>query len=275
MHAMSRVRLVTIAVLTALVGPGVQHLHSQSLRGSRASLDVQNRVARDHDYTYTSTPSQVRSFVNSGYLVPVRANRDFDLHAVSFPYARPEAEVFIRRLASQYRAACGEKLVVTSLTRPRNSQPRNASARSVHPTGMAIDLRRSNVAACRGWLESVLLSLEGQGVLEATRESYPPHYHVALFPRPYAGYVERMASAETRQADDTRRGESEVVASGPSADEARRQAELLEYQVRRGDSLWTIARAHGITVEQLRRRNELRGSRIYAGQVLAVPTSGR
>ena len=32
--------------------------------------------------------------------------------------ARPEVALFIRRLAAQYRAACGEQLVVTSLTRP-------------------------------------------------------------------------------------------------------------------------------------------------------------
>src|SRR5690606_40092741 len=88
-----------------------------------------------------------------------------------------------------YQAACGEKLVVTSLVRPTTRQPRNAADRSVHPTGMAMDLRRSNKASCRRWLERVLLQLEARGVLEATRENRPPHYHVALFPRPYVQYV--------------------------------------------------------------------------------------
>jgi hypothetical protein len=273
----SRIRLVAVATLLGLAGPGVAQLHAQSLLGSRASVDIQNRMARDHDYSFLRTGAQVRQFVNSGYLVPVRGNADFDLHAVSYPYARPEVELFIRRLASQYRSACGEKLVVTSLTRPQSAQPRNASARSVHPTGMAVDLRRSNVSACRSWLESVLLSLEGAGVLEATRERNPPHYHVALFPRPYVQYVERRASAETRSADarvaaadpgPSTRAEAEAEAA-----EARAQADLLEYQVRRGDSLWTIARAHGTSVDELRNRNELRGSRIYAGQLLQVPVS--
>ncbi|NNF37673.1 MAG: LysM peptidoglycan-binding domain-containing protein [Gemmatimonadetes bacterium] len=231
---------------------------AQSLRGSVASLDRQNRQARVHDFTYIDTPSQVRRFVDSGYLVPVRSNRDFELHAVSFPYARPEAELFIRRLSAQYHAACGEKLVVTSLTRPQNRQPRNASDRSVHPTGMAIDLRYSRDRTCRSWLEGVLLSLERTGVLEATRERYPAHYHIALYPRPYASYVDRLASADSRPARRAQR----VAEAAPT---------IQRYQVRRGDSLWTIARKHGVSISDLRASNDLNSSRIYAGQVLRVP----
>lgn len=261
----SRIRRVLPLVFVAAVGPFVTSLEAQSLRGSSASLDLQNRQARGHDFTYLSTPAEVRRFVDSGYLVPVRANIDFDLHQVSFPYARPEVEVFIRRLASQYRAACGEKLVVTSLTRPQNRQPANASSRSVHPTGMAVDLRRTNDARCRRWLESVLLDLERSGLLEATRESYPPHYHVVVFPKPYSTYITRMAQAEEEQPEQDRPAPSAVTSA----------EELIAYQVRRGDSLWTIARAHGVTVDELRTRNELRGSRIYAGQVLSVPVTRR
>jgi len=207
-------------------------------------------MAQDHDFTFLESPGQVDRFVQAGYLVPVRANRYFELRGVSYPYARPETRTFILRLSEQYRRACGEKLVVTSLTRPLSRQPNNASSRSVHPTGMAVDIRRTNNMACRSWLESVLLSLERAGVLEATREARPPHYHVALFPKPYARYV-----AELTQEANTR------VAS----------ADALDYQVRRGDSLWDIARNHGTTVDRLKAENDLRGNRIYAGQVLRIP----
>lgn len=240
----------TLLGVSALLPPTVL---GQSLRGSTASLDRQERAARAHDFTFLKSPGQVERFVSAGYLVQVRTNRDFDLHGVSYPFARPETRTFILRLSSQYRRACGEKLVVTSMTRPLSSQPRNASSRSVHPTGMAIDVRRSNSRACRSWLESVLLSLEASGVLEATREYYPPHYHIAVFPNPYARYVADLAS---RQAD-TR------VASGS----------VLEYRVRDGDSLWDIARSHGITVGRLKDENNLTGSRIYAGQLLKVPVT--
>lgn len=266
---------------------------AQSLRGSSASLDIQNRIAREHDFTYIESPAQVRRFASAGYLVPVRANQDFDLHAVSFPYARPEAELFIRRLARQYRAACGEKLVVTSLTRPQTRQPHNASDRSVHPTGMAIDLRRSNTRACRAWLEDVLLSLESMRVLEATRESRPPHYHIALFPRQYDRYVARLAegsdepgatpsramrgvqTASARSvAAESRAGTSRSGAGRAGAGAGQPSAADGvggEYRVRRGDSLWTIARRVGSSVEELRVANDLASSRIYVGQMLRVP----
>jgi hypothetical protein len=224
----------------------------QSLRGGTASIDRQNRVARAHDYTFISTGQRVKYFASQGWLVRIRPTRDFTLHAVSFPYARSEVELFLTRLGAQYHAACGEQLVVTSLTRPTSRQPRNASDRSVHPTGMAVDLRYSRNRTCRQWLEDVLISLEGAGVLEATRERFPAHYHVALFPRQYRAYVDQLLA---RQA---------------SAAEAA-TASKVAYEVRNGDSLWTIARAHGTTVERLQGLNGIQGSRIYAGQVLDVP----
>jgi len=230
----------------ALVATGAS---AQSLQGSSASLDVQNRMARQHDFTFIDTPSRVAYFAAQGWLVRIRPTRDLELDTeVSYPYARSEVDLFLRRLSSQYRSACGEKLVVTSLTRPTSQQPRNASDRSVHPTGMAVDLRYSMNRSCRSWLEGVLTSLERQGVLEATRERRPVHYHVAIFPRQYAAYVANM---ESRQQE--------------------RVADRLAYTVQRGDSLWEIARSHGTSVENLRSVNGLRGNRIYAGQVIDVP----
>lgn len=238
-----------IAALT--LGTLPSGLYAQSLQGSAASLDVQNRIARQHDFTYIESPNRVRFFAEQGWLVRVRPTGDFRLdNEVSFPYARPEVALFVRRLGAQYRSACGEQLVVTSLTRPTTRQPRNASDRSVHPTGMAVDLRYSTNRNCRGWLEGVLTSLERQGVLEATRERRPVHYHVAIFPQQYASYVE---SLEGRQ--------------------ALRLQERFAYTVQRGDSLWEIARSHGTSVEDLRAVNDLDGSQIYAGQVITVPLS--
>lgn len=236
------------AAASLLMGPS--DASAQSLRGSGRSLDLQNRVAAGHDFTYVETGERIRYFATQGWLVEVRPTSDFELHRVSFPYARPEVDLFLRRLSAQYRAACGERLVVTSLARPIARQPRNASDRSVHPTGMAVDLRYNWRRACRTWLERVLLDLERAGVLEATLERHPAHYHVAIFPRDYAAYVERL---EARQ--------------------ATRVASTRSYTVRRGDSLWTIAQRLGTTVDGIRRANALDGSRIYAGQILEVPAS--
>ncbi len=221
---------------------------AQSLRGSSSSLDRQTAQAIQHDFTYLPGTAQLRRFVDTGLLVPVNGNRDYSLKDVSFPFTRPAAKLFIERLAAQYRRACGERLVVTSLTRPLSLQLRNASDRSVHPTGMALDLRRPQ-GTCRQWLEGTLLYLEGQAVLEATRERSPPHYHVAVFPSQYSAYVAGL----------TARG------SGGATPRV--------HIVRPGETLWGIARRHQTSPAALRRANRLSSTRIHPGDALTVPDS--
>ena len=238
-----RHRLLLACAAVALLPGGVS---AQSLRGSAASLDVQTAEATRHDFTYLRGTAQVRRFVDAGLLVRVDGSRDYTLTDVSFPYARPEIKLFIERLSDQHRRACGKPLVVTSLTRPQSRQPHNASDRSVHPTGMALDLRRQQ-GTCRQWLERTLLYLEGQDVLEATAERSPPHYHVAVFPTQYAAYVDRLTT-----------------------DPASRPSPPSVYTVRRGDTLWGIAQRHGISPHMLRQANGLSSPRIYPGQALLV-----
>lgn len=171
-----------------------------TLRGSRSSMTRQNAVARANDYTFLRTSGQVRAFVDEGYLVPIRGNGDYRLAGVSHPVARPIIKTLVERLGRDYHEACGDRLVVTSLTRPLSEQPRNASDLSVHPAGMAIDLRIPARSRCRTWLESTLLSMERRGLLDVTRERNPPHYHVAVFPDAYGAYVGEALVAEAAEA---------------------------------------------------------------------------
>ena len=238
-------RAFVLWLLCFLLFPNAVEVFGQSLRGSSASLDRQNKQARDHDFTVLRDPAQLKRFVALELLVPVQAGKDFVLKDVSFPYARPEVRLFIGRLSSQYRTACGERLVVTSLTRPRTHQPRNASPRSVHPTGMALDLRRPRSGSCRQWLERVLLSLEKQRVLEATLERRPPHFHVAIFPDAYRQYVSSITSKSLSR--------------------------LATHTVQRRDTLWDIARDYGTTPSAIRRENGLRSTVIRPGQRLRMP----
>jgi len=234
---------MVLTVLLAVPGLTAGPAESASLRGTKSSLARQNLQARLHDFTYIVTRSQLRRFAEKGLLVPLTGSSDYRLKGVSFPYSRPEVKLFVERLSAQYRTACGERLVVTSLTRPRNYQPRNASPRSVHPTGMALDLRRPNNWTCRSWLERVLLTLESRGVLEATYERWPPHYHVAVFPAPYRRHVDLLAE----------------------------NGQVATYLVSRGDTLSRIAREHRTSVDVVMRHNGLRSDRIYPGQLLEVP----
>lgn len=155
----------------------------------------QHELAKEHDFTFLRTAAQVREFARKERLEHLTGNADYTMGRVSFPYARPSVRLFIEQLAAQYRAATGEQLVVTSLTRPIANQPRNASPLSVHPAGMAVDLRVPRSSSARRWLERKLLSLERDGLIDATRERRPPHYHVAVFPDAYEAYAAEIAGS--------------------------------------------------------------------------------
>jgi nucleoid-associated protein YgaU len=243
--------LVFVALGTAPLS--VTAANTVSLRGSAASMDEQNDQAKRHDFTFVREASQLRRFAEAGLLVPVAGNVNYRLKDVSFPYARPAVRLFIERLSKQYRQACGEQLVITSLTRPLANQPRNASPRSVHPTGMALDVRRPSAPTCRGWLESTLLYLEEQSVIEATRERAPPHYHVAVFTRDYASYVGLLKTKSPSQSTTTN----------------------SRHIVRRRDTVWHIARLYGTTPADIFAINGLKSSVIRPGQVLKIPPTPR
>jgi hypothetical protein len=220
---------------------------AQSLRGSRASVRRMFRQANAHKLHFYQTAAGVERAAERGRFVPLEPNHHFGLFNVSYPYAKPAVRIFVERLAEQYHKACGEQLVVTSAVRPATEQPRNSTDRSVHPTGMAVDLRKPTSRRCLTWLRKTLLSLERAGVLEATEERHPPHFHVAVYPSPYSVYVERRTGRPLRLATSSE-----------------------TYVVKRGDTLWGIARRHETTVRQLIELNDLPGESIRAGEKLKV-----
>ena len=150
----------------------------------------QHAIAVKNDFTFARTSMQLRQLVNDQRLVRVSSTSTMLVtEGVSFAYTRPIVKLFLDRLAAQYFIAMGERLVVTSLTRPIALQPRNASPLSVHPAGMAIDFRIPSTPAKRAWLEQTLLAFEDKGVIDVTRERRPAHYHVAVFPTQYGAYL--------------------------------------------------------------------------------------
>ncbi|HEX2080346.1 MAG TPA: DUF5715 family protein [Longimicrobium sp.] len=250
--------LTALVVLPAALVLSAAPSGAQSLRGSRASIDRMYTQAQSHDLTFYRTGTGVRGAAREGDLVRLSGNDDYRLSGVSYPYALRSTRTFVQRLGAQYRARCGERLVVTSAARPRSLRLANSADRSVHPTGMAVDIRKPRGRRCLAWLRETLLSLEGQGVLEATEEHRPPHFHVAVFPTQYRRYVGNMGG-------DGGSGERRTAQSGGSS------ATRTTYRVRRGDSLWTIARRHNTSVDRLREANDMRSNRIVPGQVLKVP----
>lgn len=211
------------------------------------------RHARSERLSFYETARGVRRAVAAGRLHRLVPDENFTLHKVGYPFVRASTLTFVERLGAEYRDECGEPLEVTSAVRPATRQPANSVARSVHPTGMAVDLHKPEDPDCRSWLRSTLLDLEGAGVLEATEEFSPPHFHVAVYPTPYRRYVAtRLRVAQAGQARVTSGDDPET------------------YLVRPGDTLWGIARAHGTTVSAIQDANHL-NSLIHPGDQIVIP----
>lgn len=253
-------RLILLTAGAALLTlPSPRPAAAQSLRGSQSSIDRMYKHARAEGLSFYETPAGVRKATKEGRLVRLEPGSNVELHEVRYPYVRPSTHLFVERLATQYKDECGESLVVTSAVRPATRQPANSAELSVHPTGMAVDLRKPRNARCLRWLRATLLDLENEDLLEATEEHAPAHFHVAVFPTEYTRY----AAARAKEESGTR---TQLVARAKSGSST--------YTVHAGDTLWEIARTHDTTVDAITSANDLSGEVIQPGQELRIPTGG-
>jgi hypothetical protein len=176
-HALARAFILSCAFCPILAG----ELAAQSLRGSQESVDHLYLVARASGLQFHATVRSARRAVAAGEFVPLSGNNDYTPKSrMSLPYATPETRAYIEHLGAEYHSACGERLVVTSALRPMSRRPRNGSVKSVHPTGIAFDIRKPKRRMCRDWLRQLLLQHEREGAIEATEEFRPPHFHVVV-----------------------------------------------------------------------------------------------
>jgi LysM repeat protein len=272
---------------------------AQSLKGSPASVDKMYTRAVLNDLQFLKTSKSVYESVADHELVMLSITNDMTLDKVSYPFVLPKTRDFVNTFARVYHDSCGERLVVTSAARPRTQQPRNASPKSVHPTGMAVDFRKPS-GACLTFLRSQLVKLEAAGTVEATEEHHPVHFHVAVLQKLTAPYGRTMASAARTTATpvvftsivpiptspvemlfrtDSANGTVDLAPSAPveapkaaaKTSAARKSATRSKtYSVRKGDTISEIAKRFGLTVSRLKSLNGLHSSTIKPGQKLRI-----
>lgn len=253
----------------------------EALRGSRASVEKMYDFARRYRFPFYLTPATLDDAIAKDKPVPLTGDESYELAGgVGFSYATLEARDFIMQFGPQYLAACGTPLTVTSAARPLSRQPRNANPHSVHPTGIAVDIRRPYPGPCLTWVRSALSELERRGFVEATEEHHPVHIHLAILESPGTRF--RLPDLTNgvvvaRQAPDSTKVTS--VANGqvslPSADASARDAKGRVYLVRRGDTRWGVAQMAGVSVRALARINQ-RSPRsvLQPGTTLTLPDPG-
>jgi len=231
----------------------------ESLRGSKESVEKMYDFAQSHRYPFYLTPYTLDQAIAKGKLVPLVGNANYELtRGVGFSYSTVEARDFITQFAPQYLAACGTPLTVTSAARPMSRQPRNANPHSVHPTGIAVDIRRPYAGPCLTWVRSALAELESRGFVEATEEHHPVHLHIAVLRAPGTrvalpdltnGIVVPRQTPATLILASTANGTVSLPDAADSAGKGR------VYRVRQGDTLWDVAQKTGVTVQALAEAN--------------------
>jgi hypothetical protein len=269
-----------VVVAAAAVSSWAPRVDAQTLRGSAASVDLMYTSAHARDLDFLRTPDEIYQAAMAGALKLISVTEDLELDEARFPFVLPNTLRFADSLAAEYHAACGERLVVTSGARPLDEQPRNASPKSVHPTGMAVDFRKPTVPACLTWLRKNLVVLEDEGVIEATEERHPPHFHVAVLRQAR----EPRLTVATRTPADAKDTAAKIVASSagdvataPKRDSSREtkkrgetEPSVASYRVHAGDNLWTIAKRHHTTPARLQALNGLHNSTLRPGQTLRL-----
>jgi hypothetical protein len=243
---------------------------AQSLRGSRSTVERVYERASDNGLYFYRTSGGVKSAAAKGRFVRLNGNADYRLHNVSHPYATATTRTFIERLGAQYRDACGEPMVVTSAIRPLAKQPKNSSDWSVHPTGIAVDLRKPT-GRCLTWLRRTLLALEDRGVIDGTEERKPPHFHVVVFPAAYEAYLASLGAKSATVAATAAPKSSAAAPRIALATVARMpNRSTQKYRVRKGDSLWSIAKRYDTTVDTIRKLNPSAAKKLLPGQTLVI-----
>ena len=249
----------------------------QTLHGSKASVEKMYDFAVSHRYPFYLTPFTLDDAIAKGKLVPLMGDANYELtRGVGFSYATVEAREFITQFAPQYLAACGAPLTVTSAARPTSRQPHNANPHSVHPTGIAVDIRRPYPGPCLTWVRGALAQLEARGFVEATEEHHPVHIHLAVLRAPGTRFtlpdltngvvVARQAPPSVLTAT-TSNGSVGFAAAAPDTDARGRV-----YLVRAGDTLWEVAQQTGVTVKALARANHRSTSSVLQpGTTLTLP----
>lgn len=191
-------------VATATLGEATPHTPSNwlsgevNLKGSKAAVAAAFNYATEAGYIFAADETERDRMVADGTLVRLEG-KYIRLVDVTEPFVFPVVANFVNRLGEQYAArGCG-KLEVTGAMRNNKHQATlgNGSSHSVHPTGMAVDLRRAapsneTEAFCLNWLEDTLGKIEEQRRIDVTVEKNPRHFHVVAVPHVYEAWLKKL-----------------------------------------------------------------------------------
>jgi len=278
--AVALASMAIFASTTSAQAKARKNVEPAELHGSKESVEKMYDFATAHGLSFYLTQTNIDTAIAHGRLVPLTGSATYELtRGVGFSYSTREAKQFVEAFAPQYLTACGAPLTVTSAARPTSKQPHNANPHSVHPTGIAVDIRRPYRGPCLDWVRTALTELERKGVVEATEEHHPVHLHIAVLvppgrkvvlPNLAAGMVAQAPMVPVQSVSQviTASAGDVAVANGKGAAATSTQK---TYLVRQGDTLWDIANKVGVSMDALAKANKLTRKSLKPGTTLVIP----
>lgn len=188
--------VLLFALLAPLVGLPAQR--PAILRGTPGALSEENNLVNLDNLSRIADDKGLRRMVRLGYLKRVpRVGQGYFVSAIGRSYkgyrdglytARPWVLDFLDREGSHFSQAFrGRNFKVTSLARSEEYQKwlrrrnRNASRRTVHTTGAALDISKTGMSAAQlEWMRRHLATLEGCNWVRATEERRQPTFHILV-----------------------------------------------------------------------------------------------
>lgn len=117
-----------------------------------------------------------------------------------------------------------------------------------------------------------VICVPGAAPTGATTYTVQPGDTLYLLAQRYGTTVSALQAANNLTSDVIYAGQTLVISGATTpAPPPVPIPETMTYTVQPGDTLYRIARTFGITLDELRRLNNLQGDIIYAGQTLLVP----
>lgn len=130
--------------------------------GCQSTSAQQYAYAKSRGLPSARNEAEFQILLANGTFVPIEAGPFLQVLAKR-PYARPETVRMVYELAPQYTAAGCGKLTVTDAARLTSEVYKGSSPDSVHPFGMAVDLRlRFITPVCADWLRAKGRDFEAQ-----------------------------------------------------------------------------------------------------------------
>lgn len=179
-----------------------------SLVGGEVSSSEQQFKYAEQSGVVIITSDNFDGLVRSGDLVRLEGPNIRLRSARVIPYVIPSTRDFVLQLAYDFgQQGCGELVVNDALRVAGSIMPSAASSFSVHPRGMAVDIRVNGISErCETWMNTYLMENEAEGKVDATREHWKvvrgqrvpnPHFHLVVPLQPRGPNLLQPAAVES------------------------------------------------------------------------------